>query len=264
MIYPGDCLSILPTLEAESIQCCVTSPPYDDLRAYNPLPWGDFRRVARELYRVLCPGGVLCWNVGDSVVGGSETLTSAKQAIFFHECCGFRVHDTMIYEKTNFGQPERVRYHQVFEYVFILSKGAPRCFNPIKDKRNICVGTGTVGRNTMRESDGSMGTRKRNIISEYGMRGNVWRGLTAGRENMGNGVIHPAMMPTWLARDLVFSWSNPGDTVLDPFCGSGTTGMVAYQLGREFVGIELNPEYCEMAEARIAPAKAQGLLTETI
>ena len=93
----GDCMDVLPTLESGSVQCCVTSPPYDSLRTYGgikPFTWADFEIVVRELYRVLCDGGVLCWNVGDSVVDGSETLTSAKQKIFFRELCGFRIHDT--------------------------------------------------------------------------------------------------------------------------------------------------------------------------
>ena len=251
----GDALTVLPTLESSSVQMGLTSPPYDALRTYGgikPFTWADFEAVAHELYRVLCDGGVLCWIVGDSVVDGSETLTSAKQKIFFREQCGFRIHDTMIYEKVNFGHPERARYHQLFEYVFVLSKDAPRCFNPIIDKPNAWAGTGTFGKNTVRESDGSVGERKRNIITEFGMRGNVWRGLTAGQENVCGEFNHPAMMPFWLARDLIQSWSNAGDTVLDPFIGSGTTGKAAELLGRKWIGIELNPAYAKLAADRTA------------
>lgn len=249
----GDSVRVLPTLEASSVQCCVTSPPYDDLRTYGGIKsftFDDFCIVAKELYRVLCDGGILCWNVGDSVVDGSETLTSSKQKIFFREQCGFRVHDTMIYEKVNFGHPEKSRYHQLFEYVFILSKGEPRCFNPIKDKRNIYAGTGTWGKNTVRERDGTMTERPRNLISEFGMRGNVWRGKTSGQEHGSIESVHPALMPHWLARDLIESWSNPGDLIIDPFFGSGTTGKAADLLGRQWLGIELNPEYAKLAETR--------------
>lgn len=248
-ILAGDALVRLAEIRSESVDLTVTSPPYDDLRTYGGHSW-DFEGIAREVYRVTRQGGVVCWNVGDSVVDGSETLTSARQKIFFREQCGFRIHDTMIYEKANFGQPSLNRYHQMFEYVFILSKGAPVCFNPIKDKKNAWAGTATFGRNTIREANGEMGERKRNIISEFGMRGNVWRGNTSGQEEPCGGACHPAMMPKWLAHDLVLSWSNAGDTVLDPFAGSGTTGIEALELGRKAILIELNPEYCELIEQR--------------
>lgn len=257
-ILTGDSREVLRTLPAESVQMCVTSPPYDNLRTYGgALEW-DFEGTALELYRVLMPGGVLCWNVGDSVVDGSETLTSAKQKIFFREDVGFRVHDTMIYEKSNFGQPSRNRYHQLFEYVFVLSKDQPRTFNPIKDKRNAWAGTGTFGKNSIRESDGTMGERRRNIISEFGMRGNVWRGNTRGQEDVCAGSLHPALMPKWLARDLILSWSNAGDTILDPFGGSGTTAVAAIETGRKAILIDINPDYSalQFEQTHITPGLA--------
>jgi DNA modification methylase len=228
-----------------SVHLIVTSPPYDDLRAasYGGKGSWNFQHTARGISDVLCDGGVCCWNVGDSVIDGSESLTSFKQAIYFVEECGLRLHDTMIYEKCNFSNPSSNRYHQMFEYVFILSKGSPRCFNPIKDKPNAWAGTGTFGKNTIREADGTMGERKRNIVTEFGQRGNVWKGKTRGQEEMCNALPHPAMMPKWLARDLIISWSNEGDTVLDPFAGSGTTPAAALNLGRNAVAIEANPEY---------------------
>lgn len=246
-ILHGDCALRLLEVGSASVHLIVTSPPYDNLRTYGGHPW-SFEATARELYRVLCEGGVVCWNVGDSVVDGSEMLTSAKQKIFFREECGFRIHDTMIYEKSNFGHPGRSRYHQLFEYVFILSKGKPRCFNPICDKRNSYARTGTLGKNTLRHSNGTMGLRKRNIITEFGMRSNVWRGNTAGQETPCGGAVHPAMMPKWLARDLILSWSNLGDTVLDCFAGSGTTGRAAIENGRNAILIEVNEAYLPIIE----------------
>lgn len=250
-IICGDAAEVLAGLEAESIDLSVTSPPYDRLRDYGGHEW-DFEKIALESYRVLRAGGVLCWIVGDSTVDGSETLTSAKQKIFFREQCGFRIHDTMIYEKSNFGQPSHNRYHQLFEYVFVLSKGAPTRFNPIKDKPNVWAGAGTFGRNTLRESNGSMGERPRNLIAEYGMRGNVWRGNTRGQEQICEQHDHPAMMPKWLARDLIISWSTPGDLVLDCFAGSGTVAMEAIQLGRRTLAIEINPDYIPIIERSCA------------
>lgn len=256
-IYCGNALEVLRSFPDGCVQCVVTSPPYDDLRTYGGYFW-EFEGIAQELYRVLCDGGVLCWNVGDSTVDGSETLTSAKQKIFFREKVGFRIHDTMIYQKANFSHPEKVRYHQVFEYVFILSKGAPRTFNPIKDKPNAWAGRTVLGRNVMRQASGEMKEGKKNIIVENGMRGNVWYGLTAGQENVCGKFEHPAMMPEWLAGDLIASWSNQGDIVLDPMTGSGTTCLMANRLNRAFVGIELNPEYVNYAQHRLTPEVKQA------
>lgn len=248
-ILHGDCVEEMRKLDAGGVQLVVTSPPYDDLRTYGGHTW-DFEATALELFRVLCDGGVVCWNVGDSVVAGSETLTSAKQKIFFREACGFRIHDTMIYEKSNFSNPDRTRYHQLFEYVFILSKGRPRVFNPIKDKPNVYAGYRPLGLNTKRERNGKQSLRPVRQYSEFGMRGNIWRGNTAGQELPCSSCPHPAMMPKWLARDLIISWSNAGDTILDPLAGSGTTGLEAVKLGREALLIDSNTEYIELMRTR--------------
>lgn len=249
-IITGDCRDVLKTLPDASVQCCVTSPPYDNLRDYGGYAW-DLLTVAAQLFRVLCDGGVLCWNVGDQVVDGSETLTSMRHALHFVDVAGFRMHDTMIYEKVNFSRPEHVRYHQMFEYVFILSKGQPRTFNPIRDKPNVYAGRGTFGANTMRQADGTMKERERNVIAEFGMRGNVWRGKTSGQESVCSAQEHPATMPQWLAADLIASWSNEGDTVIDPFAGSGTTGVAADRQHRNAILIEVHPPYVDLAKRKI-------------
>lgn len=249
-ILIGDSAEMLRTLGAGSVHLVVTSPPYDKLRTYGGHTM-DFEATARELYRVLCVGGIVCWNVGDSVVDGSETLTAFRQALFFKDTVGFRVHDTMIYQKSNFGHPEKVRYHQLFEYVFVLSKGDPRCFNPIKDKANAWAGTGPFGVSTMRQANGNQTPTKRNIIADFGMRGNVWKCKTAGQENVCSAIEHPAVMPYGLCRDLIISWSNPGDTVADCFAGSGTTAKAAIETGRKTIAIEINPDYEHLIEQSV-------------
>lgn len=262
-IIQGDAAKVLETLESGSIQCGVTSCPYDNARTYDQknLQW-DFKKIAKELYRVLCHGGVLCWNVNDMMIGGSESLTHARQAIYFVDECGFNLHDTMIYEKSNFSHPEKVRYHQAFEYILILSKGSPRAFNPIKDKKNATAGcVGNLGINTFTEKDGSKSVRSKKVTAEYGMRLNVWKGNTRGQEDMCTVLNHPAMMPKWLARDLILSWSNPGETILDPFAGSGTTGIMAEATGRNSVLIEINPKYIQLIEGQLKPALDTGVLS---
>ena len=198
------------------------------------------------------PGGVLCWNVNDMMINGSESLTHARQAIYFVDVVGFNLHDTMIYKKSNFSHPEKVRYHQIFEYILILSKGSPRTFNPIKDKKNATAGcVGNLGVNTFTEKDGSKSVRSKKVTAEYGMRLNVWEGNTRGQEEMCTELKHPAMMPKWLARDLILSWSNTGDLVVDPFAGSGTTGEMAKETGRDCILIEINPAYISIAKERL-------------
>jgi len=251
VLHQGDAAEVLRELPEESVQCVVTSPPYDNLRDFDGYTF-DFEAIARGLYRVMVPGGVVCWNVADATVNGSETLTSMKQAIYFKEVCGFRMHDTMIYEKVNASRPNKYRYLSCFEYVFVLTKGAPRCFNPIYDKRNVTFGKTCRGKHTIRNRDGSMTERKdRRQAREYGMRSNVWRGLTSGQENFCGALPHPATMPAWLARDLILSWSNPGDTVLDPLCGGGTTAEACAKTLRKFVGIEISANYCELTAKRL-------------
>lgn len=248
MIYTDKAENALPNIPDGFIDLVVTSPPYDNVRSYGQkvkrLDW-DFEFIARELSRVLKPGGVICWNVNDMVENGSETLTSAKQKIFFREQCGLLIHDTMIYAKTNFSNPDKTRYHQLFEYIFVLSKGKPKAINLIKDRRNAWVGAGALGDNTSRQKDGTSKKRKKYNIGKWGCRGNVWTGKTRGQEDVCATLNHPAMMPRWLARDLIFSFSNPGDTVLDPFCGSGTTVIEAMKLGRKYLGIEMNQKYVD-------------------
>lgn len=239
-----DSVAALETLAAGSVQLVVTSPPYDKLRTYGGHEW-EFKETALQIHRVLVDGGVCCWNVNDSVVDGSETLTSFRQAIYFKDVAGFQMHDTMIYEKAGFSHPESVRYHAVFEYVFVLSKGKPRTFNPICDKRNSTAGRPALGLNTFALADGSRHTRaiQGGVSAEFGKRGNVWRGKTRGQEEMCESKPHPAMMPKWLARDLILSWSNPGDLVADPFAGSGTVGGEAISTGRRAWLNDINADY---------------------
>lgn len=242
----------LKGLPPNTVHLCVTSPPYDNLRTYGGHATWDFEVTASELFRVMVPGGVVCWNIGDAVIKGGETLSSMRQAIHFVDKVGFRMHDTMIWNKLNFSHPAHTRYHQVFEYVFILSKGKPRVFNPIKDKKNAQAGMiGCRGKNTYAKRDGSRSTRTTYVTQAFGMRGNVWRGPTRGQEEFCRKLPHPAMMPRWLARDLIKSWSNPGDTVLDPFGGSGTTAEVAINHGRRAILFELNPAYIELIRERV-------------
>ena len=247
----GDCAVLLKELDAESIDLTVTSPPYDNLRTYKGYTF-DFETIARELYRVTKQGGVVVWVVGDRTIDGDETGTSFRQALYFKEI-GFNLHDTMIYRKhAAFAyDPRQNRYKQVFEYMFIFSKGKPNTYNPIADKAG--SGVNKTG-STSRKPDGTLRKHPPVQSKEWQDRDNVWLYNVGAQMTTKDkfAFAHPAMFPEALARDHILSWSNEGDLVLDPFLGSGTTAKMAKETGRRFIGIEIAPEYLEIAERRIA------------
>ncbi|MBQ8122976.1 MAG: site-specific DNA-methyltransferase [Ruminococcus sp.] len=246
---------LLKEFPAECIDLVVTSPPYDDLRDYEGVASWDmevFQTIARELYRVMKPGGVVVWVVGDKTLKGSKTLTSFKQALFFQEI-GFDMYDVIIYEKAGSGPPHPNRYFNAFEYMFVLSKGRPKTVNILRDKPNKWAGCSTYGEVTRREKDGSLTNKGRKVISEFGVRTNIWR-YANGRGFATKDKLaykHPAIFPEKLAEDHIASWSDPGDLVLDPFGGSGTTAKAAQKMGREWVLIEAVKDYCEIARERL-------------
>jgi DNA modification methylase len=249
-IICGDSAEVLKTFKPDCIDLTVTSPPYDNLRTYNGYTF-DFETIARELYRVTKPGGVVVWVVADATIDGSETGTSFRQALYFKEC-GFNLHDTMIYQTPGTGaKGSNLAYWQAFEYMFVFSKGTPATVNRLKDKKNVKAGTVSTSGDKSR----LIGTRLhkgRTIVSEYGYRDNVWR-ILAGN-NGDDSTSHPAPFPEELARDHILTWSNPGDLVLDPFAGSGTTLKMAKETGRNYIGIEISADYCKLIERRIAAA----------
>lgn len=250
-----DNIAGMKNLPDACIDLTVTSPPYDNLREYKGFTW-DEEGLIRELYRVTKPGGVVVWVVNDATVNGSETCTSFRQALAFREV-GFNLHDTMIWEKPTFTATGSlaVRYAPVFEYMFIFSKGKPKTFNPIKDKKNKHAG-GNIN-STIRQKDGSLKLKSgygKKKIAEYGQRHNIWKiDTTKGKERVG----HPAPFPEQLAGDHIVSWSNPGDVVLDPFMGSGTTAVAAIKNSRNYIGFEISEEYCGIARQRVEETKKQ-------
>ena len=251
-IYHGDNIATMRAVIPDaSIDLVVTSPPYDNLRTYGGHSW-DFEGLAAELWRAIKPGGVVVWVVNDATVDGSETGTSFRQALHFKEI-GFRLHDTMIWERPC-PFPESTRYHPDFEFMFVLSKGKPRVFNPIMDRKT--TSNGRTVSTPERQPDGQVRTPARDcgaLHREYAPRFNVWRIISGSSNGTEDSFAynHPAIFPESLARDHVLSWSNEGDTVLDPFSGSGTTAKMARLMGRKAIGIEVNQEYCDIAVERL-------------
>ena len=252
-LYNNDCVKQIKQFEDECIDLTITSPPYDNLRTYNlDKLQVDYKALAKELYRTTKRGGVVAWVVQYQVINGSKTLSSFRQALIFQDV-GFNVHDVMIWRKDTSAFPRKNAYANIFEYIFIFSKGKPKTFNPIKDRKNKYAGTKIHG--TYRDKAGV--SIKRNdkwcdkVVSEYGARFNVWDIPTEKKNKTG----HPAVFPLKLSNDLITTYSNENDTVLDPFMGSGTVGLSCLELQRDFIGIEINEQYFDNTRQRLLTNK---------
>jgi DNA modification methylase len=255
-IYCGNCVDIMNTMEPECVDLSVTSPPYDDMRDYEGYSF-DVIKIANALYNVTKPGGIVIWVVGDKTHKGGETLTSFKHALTF-ATAGFNVR-TMIYKKAGVSYPSKHFYNRQFEYMFVFIKGEnPKTFNPIKDRVNKWAGHSNWGDITSRKKDGTLKLQKKKedntyVIPPFGKRTDIWEYAT-GKGNTSRdseAFEHPASFPEKLASDHIISWTNPGDLVLDPMCGGGTTLKMAKLLGRNYIGIDVSDKYCEIATRRL-------------
>lgn len=254
-IICSDCLDGMARMSDEIIPLTVTSPPYDDLRTYDGHSKFDFFAVAKELYRVTMPGGVVVWVVQEQIVDGSESGETSRQRLAFANI-GFRLHHTMVMAKSGGNQFSSNRYGRPLEYAFILSKGAPRYFCPIRDKPN--REAGRVRRWKNRNTDGSVRIDGKRKVHPFGLRPAVW--LYANGRNTAKETYafdHPALMPEQMAQDHIVSWSKVGDLAFDPFAGSGTTLKMARLNYRNYLGFEINPKYVQIARRRLRDAEEQ-------
>ena len=242
----GNCIHAMRKLPEGSVKLTVTSPPYDELRNYKGYDFA-FEAIADELFRVTAEGGVVVWVVGDRINGG-RTLTSFRQAITFQDI-GFSVHDIMIYQKKNTPFMRSNAYTNAYEMMFVLSKGKPATFNPLK----VPTARHGVELLTHNKLPDGINKKKRGELKKEKTRTNVWSyavGL-GGTTRDRIAFQHPAVFPEKLAEDHILSWSNPGDVVLDPMCGSGTTGKMALLNERRFIGIDISSEYIDIARERL-------------
>ena len=252
-LYNDDCAQALAGFE-EQANLVLTSPPYDALREYGGRGF-DFDSVATAVTRALAPGGVLVWIVADATVDGSETGTSLRHALGFMDR-GLKLHDTMIYEQAHTGPWAANRYDQIWQYMFVFSRGVPATANVLRDKPNATAGrvfhmAGALGRN----KETATSTYRPHTTGGNGRRGNIWRysvGLHKSAPDFIEAHKHPAIFPLALAKDHILTWTQPGDLVIDPMAGSGTTLRAALDLGRRAVGIEIHPDYCQDIERRMA------------
>ena len=324
MIIVGDALETLKEMESESIDCCITSPPYYNLRDYgvegqiglekNPDEYvSKLVEIFREVRRVLKDDGTLWLNIGDSYAGSgkgkNDTHSNNKGNIgsknnialqvnfsngeikpkdligipwlvaFALRADGWYLRDDVIWYKPNC-MPESVtdRFTKSYEHIFLLSKSRQYYFD-WRAVQELAVGFDTSSpRGSKGCSTPNAGRRKGNAKSFRG--GGAYTGgqsfdnnSTAERENHGNipnetglrrrrnvwivstkgyAGAHFATFPPKLIEPCILAGCRAGGTILDPFCGSGTTGEVAIKHDRNFIGIELNPQYAEMAAKRMS------------
>jgi DNA modification methylase len=259
-IYLEDNLDTLSKTPKDYYDMVITSPPYDGIRKYNGFVF-DIDKLTTELYRTIKHGGVIVWVVNDQVVKGSETGTSFKQVLKFMDA-GFLLHDTMIYEKNSSSYPASAksnRYTQIFEYMFILSKGKPKTTNLICDKPNKWAGHTNWGKNTKRIGDNEQLVDVGNIkpVPDFSPRNNIWRYVNGGGFASKDKIAHkhPAIFPEELVKDHLISWSNEGDLIYDPFIGSGTVAKMCILLKRDYIGSEISEEYVNICNERIEITK---------
>jgi len=258
-LYTESCVKTMGRPDLfQAVDLIVTSPPYDSLRTYGQIKTSfPFEQTAAGMYEVLKPGGVAVWVVADQTKKFCETLTSFKQAIYFVENVGFNLLDTMIYEKVQGPAVNATmrRFNDRFEYIFVLVKGdKPKTWNPKMKPKTYRLPKGkTVSRRDVYGNlvydviDYPKESIHPNVFPYVVSYGNATKDKEA--------YEHPAIMPEALAADMIEAYSNPGETVYDPFAGSGTTLKMANRLGREWVGSEINAEYCKIAQKRIRSKK---------
>lgn len=322
-VKQGDCIELLKAMPSESVQCCVTSPPYWGLRDYgvegqigleaSPEMYVEkMVDVFREVRRVLREDGTLWLNLGDSYYGswqnygggnrgagkqrpiikGSaaqnpvwEGLEDARPAAtqphptlkpkdlvgipwrvaLALQADGWWLRCDIIWSKPN-PMPESVtdRPTKAHEYIFLMTKSEryfydseaikEPCESGPSDIKKMTEGMERIGGKykilddplSKASSKTNIG-QKRSVGSPDGRnRRSVW---TVGTHPFPG--AHFATFPPKLIEPCILAGSKEGDTILDPFCGSGTVGMVALRHGRKFIGLELNEKYCEMARDRI-------------
>lgn len=246
-----NCIEGMKMLPNNYIDLVITSPPYDDLRSYKGCKWNFeiFKKIANELYRVVKNGGVVVWVVGDKTKNGSETGTSFKQALYFKEI-GFNLHDTMIYSSDK-PPLNHNRYEQKFEYMFILSKGKIKTFNPIKEECKY-AGSNKRARTFRHDGENLSETHIKGEVKKEKIRGNIWHYSTGYNKSTKDKIAfkHPAIFPEKLAEDHILSWSNEGDIIMDIFAGSGTTRKMCKLNNRNYIGFEIAQEYVDIDDER--------------
>jgi site-specific DNA-methyltransferase (adenine-specific) len=262
-IHQGNCLDILKVLPKQSIDCCVTSPPYWNLRDYeNPDQLGlektpeeyihKLSRIFHEVQRVLKDTGTLWLNLGDTYKNKNLVGIPWRTAFLLQQE-GWNLRSDIIWHKIC-AMPESCtdRPTRDHEYVFLFTKSLDYFYDQdsireehkwaAKDKRSVYGPTNKSGKTTKGKyamsHNGAFNKIGKNIRT-------VWSLTTIPYKD-----AHFAVFPEKLVEPCIKAGCPENGIVLDPFAGSGTVGVVALKHNRNFIGIELNPEYCKIARKR--------------
>ncbi len=276
----GDAVEILNSMSEQTIDCCVTSPPYFGLRDYGiegqigleetPQQYiAKLVRVFSEVRRVMKDDGTLWVNIGDSYARDRADDLKPKDLIGIPWMLAFALRDggwylrsEVIWHKQIF-TPESVkdRPTRAHEQIFLLSKSARYYYDADAIKEPLAESS--IGRYKY-----GFGGTKAEALQEGDVKGRSIVGVREmpdGRNKRSVWTINPkpvkeahvAVFPPEIPEICILAGSREGGMVLDPFVGSGTTGIVASQNRRDCIGIELNPEYVAIAERRFKENKWQ-------
>ncbi|TSA24820.1 site-specific DNA-methyltransferase [bacterium] len=251
-VYCGDCVEMMKLIPDSTIDLVVTSPPYDKIRFYKGDLEFDLHKTGQQVFRVLKDGGIAVMVIQDQTKNYGKSLTSFKTIIDWCDNIGFKLFETVIYRKYGSeGAWWTKRFRVDHEYMPIFLKGyKPNYFNKeqlkIPSKHGGKVMTGSGSRKTNGETQKTV-TRKINLMK---CRGTIWDYLMAGDKNPLKRK-HPAVFPDKIPYDFIQCFCPEEGVVLDPFAGSGSTLVMAKILGRNFIGFDIVPEYCELTKERL-------------
>ena len=250
-IICSDAVAELKKFPDNSIDLVVTSPPYDEIRKYNGFSF-NLHETGKELFRVLKNGGIAAMVIQDQTKNFGKSLTSFRTIADWVDNIGFKLFETVIYRKYGAeGAWWNKRFRVDHEYMPIFLKGErPQYFNkeplkiPSKHGGKTMTGGGTRLTNGIRIATRSI------TINPMKCRGTIWEYMTAG-DGTRLKHQHPATFPDKLPYDFIQCFCPQNGIVLDPFVGSGTTVLAAIQLERNYIGIDISKDYCDLANKRI-------------
>ncbi len=251
-IICGDAVDIMKEFPPNSVDIVVTSPPYDAVRDYKGRPKFNLHETGREIYRALKDGGVAVMVIQDQTKNFAKSLTSFKTIIDWCDNVGFKLFETTIYRKYGAeGAWWNKRFRVDHEYMPIFLKGErPQHFNKEPLKIPSKWGGKTLTGGGTRLTNGTRINTRPIKINPMKCRGTIWEYLTAG-DGSRLKHQHPATFPNQLPYDFIQCFCPKNGVVLDPFVGSGTTTVAAKNLGHKYIGIDIAPEYCAIAEKRM-------------
>lgn len=250
-IICGNNLDILKKYEDNFFDLTVFSPPYDNLRDYKGYEF-DIHKLGEELFRVTKEGGIVAMVIQDQTIDGHKSLTSFRTIVDWCDNIGFGLFECNIYKKQGKdGAWFTKRFRVDHEYMPIFIKGKrPNFF----DKESIKIpskhGGKTLTGGANREKDGTTKKSQKFEINLLKCPGTIWDYSNGGDKNKIKRQ-HPATFPDKIPYDLINVFTKENDLILDPMCGSGSTCVAAKILGRNFVGVDISQEYCEIAETRL-------------